>query len=99
MQRLQANAQLRNAFKTSPIVAILGPRQCGKTTLARNYFKAQKGVAEQYFDLENPLDLARLKDPMLAMENLTGLIVIDEIQRFPELFPVLRVLVDQKSKK
>lgn len=99
MQRLQLTTMLKNAFKISPITAILGPRQCGKTTLARAYFKTQKGLKEQYFDLENPLDLIRLKDPMLTLEDLTGLIVIDEIQRYPDLFPILRVLVDQKNKK
>jgi len=70
-------------------VAILGPRQCGKTTLARTM------NADHYFDLENPQDAARLDQPQLALEDLTGLIVIDEIQRMPELFTLLRYLVDQ----
>lgn len=91
--------RLGDAFRTSPVVAILGPRQAGKTTLARDYFLREGGEAVCYFDLENPLDLARLKDPMLALENLTGLIVIDEVQRFPDLFPILRVLVDQKKER
>src|SRR3990167_5511074 len=98
MNRQTFLLKIANGFRTSPIVALLGPRQCGKTTLARTYFDANQGVAEHYFDLENPLDLHRLADPMLALENLTGLIVIDEIQRVPELFPILRVLVDQKKK-
>jgi predicted AAA+ superfamily ATPase len=72
-----------------PVTAILGPRQCGKTTLARTL------EADAYFDLENPQDLARLEQPQLALEDLTGLIVIDEIQRLPDLFPLLRYLVDQ----
>ena len=72
-----------------PVAAMLGPRQCGKTTLA----KAMN--ADHYFDLENPRDAARLDQPQLALEDLTGLIVIDEIQRMPELFPLLRYLVDQ----
>ncbi len=77
-----------------PVVAILGPRQCGKTTLARTL------NADHYFDLENPQDGARLDQPQLALEDLTGLIVIDEIQRMPELFPLLRYLVDQgKNRK
>lgn len=88
---------IKAAFKTSKVVAILGPRQCGKTTLARQYFKEANGLKEHYFDLENPLDLARLQDPMLALEELSGLIIIDEIQRIPDLFPVLRVLVDRKN--
>jgi len=72
-----------------PVAAMLGPRQCGKTTLARAM------NADHYFDLENPRDAARLDQPQLALEDLTGLIVIDEIQRMPELFPLLRYLVDQ----
>ncbi|RPH51523.1 MAG: ATP-binding protein [Desulfobacteraceae bacterium] len=77
-----------------PVTAILGPRQCGKTTLARTL------AADFYFDLENPQDLARLEQPQLALEDLTGLIVIDEIQRMPDLFPLLRYLVDQgKSRR
>jgi hypothetical protein len=78
--------KLLSAF---PVTAILGPRQCGKTTLARTL------AADSYFDLENPQDLARLEQPQLALEDLTGLIVIDEIQRLPDLFPLLRYLVDQ----
>ena len=78
--------RLMSAF---PVTAILGPRQCGKTTLARTL------AADSYFDLENPQDLARLEQPQLALEDLTGLIVIDEIQRLPDLFPLLRYLVDQ----
>ncbi len=72
-----------------PIVAILGPKQCGKTTMARTF------GANHYFDLENPQDAARLDQPQLALEDLSGLIVIDEIQRIPDLFPLLRYLVDQ----
>lgn len=76
-------------MKMFPVVAILGPRQCGKTTLARTM------NADHYFDLENPQDAARLDQPQLALEDMTGIIVIDEIQRMPELFPLLRYLVDQ----
>lgn len=74
-------------------VALLGPRQCGKTTLAREVAAAHKETS--YFDLENPTDLARLTDPMLALEPLRGLVVLDEIQRRPDLMPVLRVLLDR----
>jgi len=74
-------------------VALLGPRQCGKTTLAREIAAAHDGST--YFDLENPTDLARLTDPMLALESLRGLVILDEIQRLPELMPVLRVLLDR----
>jgi len=77
----------------SPAVALLGPRQCGKTTLARQFAGASKST---YFDLENPVDLARLSEPMTALEELRGLIVIDEVQRHPDLFTILRVLLDRR---
>ncbi len=81
-------------LKRNPVVDILGARQVGKTTLARQLMKALRGPATG-FDLENPADLARLSDPTLALEELRGLVVLDEIQRRPDLFPVLRVLVDR----
>jgi len=87
--------QLKRAFKAHPIVAILGPRQCGKTTLAQQFSKQQK-LEIHHFDLENPEDLVRLESPMITFGKLNGLIIIDEIQRRPDLFPVLRVLADQK---
>lgn len=83
-----------------PVVALLGPRQSGKTTLARSYLAAQGFPAEgspNYFDLEDPTALARLATPKLALEQLSGLVVIDEVQRAPDLFPLLRVLVDRDS--
>lgn len=83
-----------------PIVALLGPRQVGKTTLARGYAEGRYGglIPEtHYFDLEDPLSLARLANPRLTLESLSGLIVIDEIQRMPELFAVLRVMADLKK--
>ncbi len=80
---------LRELLSYSPVVAILGPRQCGKTTLARSI------DAEHYFDLENPRDLARLENPQTALEKLEGLVCIDEIQLKPDFFPLLRYLVDQ----
>ena len=76
----------------SPGVALLGPRQCGKTTLARQ-IALEKGA--KVFDLENPDDAAALENPMLALESLRGLVVLDEVQRRPELFPILRVLMDR----
>ena len=78
-------------------MGIIGPRQCGKTTLARDYINGRAAGTEpvHYFDLEDPDHLNSLTDPKLALEALAGLIVIDEIQRLPELFPVLRVLVDR----
>src|SRR5208282_4525059 len=86
---------IKEAFRTSRVVALLGPRQSGKTTLARRYFQDHQKQQACYFDLENPADLLRLKEPLLGLEDLEGLIVIDEIQRCPELFPIIRVLVDQ----
>ncbi len=74
------------------MAALLGPRQCGKTTLARMF--AEK-VPCTYFDLENPVDLRRLSAPMSVLEDLSGLVVIDEVQRRPDLFELLRVLVDR----
>lgn len=86
---------LKGRLDTNPIVAILGPRQCGKTTLA-NQFSGQNIYKEVHsFDCEDPRDLARLDNPLLSLELLKGLIIIDEIQRNPELFPILRVLVDK----
>ncbi|NOX90429.1 MAG: ATP-binding protein [Calditrichaeota bacterium] len=76
-----------------PVTVIVGARQTGKTTLARQFH------ADYYFDLENPRDLVRLDNPQLTLEDLQGLIVIDEIQRRPEIFPVLRYLVDKNPKQ
>ena len=83
---------IRKALRRSRIVALLGPRQTGKTTLARQFLSPD---SDNYFDLENPVSLRRLSEPMLALENLKGLVVIDEIQRVPQLFPILRVLADR----
>ena len=98
MERAAFLGQIARLFRSHPMVGILGPRQCGKTTLARDYIDALSGSEPRvhYFDLEDPGHLNRLADPMLALESLEGLIVIDEIQRSPELFPLLRVLVDRK---
>ena len=84
--------RVRRALERSRVVILLGPRQCGKTTLARQI--VPPGVPE-YFDLEDPRDLRRLQEPMSALENLRGIVVIDEVQRRPELFPILRVLADR----
>lgn len=77
-----------------PVVALLGARQVGKTTLAHEISRA-RGGASHFYDLENPRDVARLQDPMSELGELKGLVVLDEIQRRPELFPVLRVLADR----
>jgi predicted AAA+ superfamily ATPase len=84
--------QLSNAMRRSPVTALLGPRQCGKTTLARMF--GQNRVAT-YFDLESRPDQTRLQNPELALSSLKGTVILDEIQSMPELFNVLRVLVDR----
>ena len=86
-------AQVERRLKNAPAVALLGPRQCGKTTLARSFAKQTPST---YFDLENPADLAALAEPMRALSKLSGLIVVDEVQRRPDLFPILRVLLDRR---
>lgn len=91
IDRKYDRATLSRLMASFPVTAILGLRQCGKTTLAQTL------SADYYFDLENPRDLARLEQPQLALEDLKGLIVIDEIQRLPDLFPLLRYLVDQEK--
>jgi predicted AAA+ superfamily ATPase len=93
LKRFQLLARLRAGLKRGPAAALLGPRQCGKTTLARQLAGESQST---YFDLENPVDLARLSQPMTALEPLRGLIIIDEVQRHPDLFPILRVLLDRK---
>ena len=80
------------ALRQTAIVALLRPRQCGKTTLARTVVGQS---AAEYFDLEDPVSAARLAEPMTALAPLRGLVVIDEVQRQPSLFPVLRVLADR----
>lgn len=93
IERHIASQTIKKALKRSPVVALIGPRQCGKTTLARQFVQPN---SLNYFDLENPTSLARLREPMTALTELRGTIVIDEVQRQPELFPILRVLVDQE---
>jgi predicted AAA+ superfamily ATPase len=79
---------IKKLLSLFPVTAILGARQCGKTTISKEF------DARHYFDLENPRDMARFDQPQLALENLTGLIVIDEVQRKQDLFPLIRYLVD-----
>src|SRR5688572_22655834 len=90
--RDQLLRRIRSAIRHNPAVALLGPRQCGKTTLARMLVKTDSA---NYFDLEDPPSLRRLDDPQTALADLRGLVVIDEVQRRPEIFPVLRVLLDR----
>ena len=84
---------VRSLLRTFPAVAILGARQVGKTTLARRFL--DRATSENYFDLEGQRDLARLREPFIALEALRGLVVLDEIQRRPDIFPALRVLADR----
>ncbi len=81
-------------LRESPVVALLGARQIGKSTLARQLVAARRGPAT-WFDLESPADIARLADPGLELRPLRGLVVLDEVQRLPDLFPLLRVLADR----
>ena len=89
--------KIRFQLDVHPVVAILGPRQCGKTTLARMYADRFVNEAVTRFDLEDPTHLSRLESPKLALETLEGLVIIDEVQRSPGLFEVLRVLVDREN--
>ena len=84
--------QIKASFQIHPVTALLGPRQCGKTTLAHFIAKQEPTTI---FDLESPVDIQRLSAPMQALKDLSGLVIIDEVQRKPELFELLRVLVDR----
>ncbi len=95
IDRIRERKSLAELLRRYPIVGIVGARQVGKTTLARDVCRAMRN-RPTYFDLENPDHLARLADPMLALKSLKGFIVIDEVQRKPELFDVLRVLSDRR---
>ena len=93
LDRSDALSRVTTALRRSQVALVLGPRQSGKTTLARGFVKPD---SPNYFDLESPSDAARLAEPMTALGKLKGTVVIDEIQRRPELFPALRVLADRK---
>jgi uncharacterized protein len=94
IDRSEHIGRLRWLFRTFPVVGLVGARQVGKTWLA-GHFAEQGEKASTRFDLENPADLGRLADPLLALDGLRGLVIIDEVQRRPDLFPVLRVLADR----
>ena len=93
IDRSLALARIRESYEVHPAVAIEGPRQCGKSTLARAIAATAGEVT--FFDLESPADLQRLETPEQTLAALRGLVVIDEAQRMPGLFPVLRVLLDR----
>ena len=90
-----AVSEVLTRLAESPVVAILGARQVGKTTLSRQIEATCEGPVHR-FDLEDPADIARLAEPGLALRPLQGLVVIDEVQRAPDLFPLLRVLADRR---
>ena len=96
IERRQELATIAKLLKRNPVVGIIGARQVGKTTLARQVAD-KTGAGVIYYDLESPEDEARLSDPMLVLKRHKGLVVIDEIQRHPEIFPVLRVLADREQ--
>jgi len=92
ISRPQLVRDIETALRRNRITVLVGPRQCGKTTLARLFVPSD---SLNYFDLEDPVSLARLDEPMTALQDLRGTVVIDEIQRRPNLFPTLRVLADR----
>ena len=96
LKRTALLAGVEARLRQFPVVALVGARQVGKSTLARLVARARDRVS--YFDLESDRDIARLSEPTLALESLRGLVVLDEIQRRPDLFPILRVLADRPRK-
>jgi predicted AAA+ superfamily ATPase len=93
IDRPEPLALVRRALRRQRVVVLTGPRQCGKTTLARQIVPADSA---RYFDMEDPASVVRLAEPMTALAGLRGVVVIDEVQRRPDLFPALRVLVDRR---
>ena len=96
IKRVALLDRIATALARSRVVLLAGPRQCGKTTLARELLNPS---SVNYFDLEDPASVTRLDEPLTALGSLEGLVVIDEVQRRPELFPVLRVLADRSEPK
>ena len=94
IERVREVETVRKLLHRHPVVGVIGARQVGKTTLARSLLATIKGPSS-YYDLENPEDLVRLADPMLTLKQLKGFVVIDEIQQQPDLYRILRVLVDR----
>lgn len=96
IRRTEYLNRLTTAIGRSPVTALLGPRQCGKTTLARELAEHQPAT---FFDIESLPDRRRLQNPELMLGGLSGLVILDEIQEMPELFQVLRVLVDRPENR
>jgi predicted AAA+ superfamily ATPase len=97
IERSRHQEELQGLLDRHPVVGILGARQVGKTTLAQQLAARYDGPVT-FFDLEDPTDLARRAEPMLALRDLRGLIIVDEVQRRPDLFTVLRVLADRPER-
>ena len=95
LKRERIEAVLLRSLGENAVTALLGPRQCGKTTLVRTLFEGRDDVS--FLDLEDPRDANFLRRPISALESLDGIVVIDEVQRQPELFEVLRVLADRNG--
>jgi predicted AAA+ superfamily ATPase len=93
LERINLYNTIQDALERSRVVALIGPRQCGKTTMARKFVSP---ASINYFDLEDPFSLVRLDQPMSTLQDMTGLVVIDEVQRHPDLFSILRVLADRE---
>ena len=93
IERKRITQHISKALERGRIVSLLGPRQCGKTTLARTFVEPG---SSSYFDLENPIDSTKMIQPKNVLMGLKGTVVIDEVQRHPELFPILRVLADRR---
>jgi predicted AAA+ superfamily ATPase len=93
IERRDERLRIEQALRHNSAVAVVGPRQCGKTTLCREFVLPS---SINYFDLESPESVARLDEPVTALSRLNGLVLIDEIQNRPELFSILRVLIDRK---
>src|SRR5260370_36881411 len=93
IQRVNLQRRLRQSIHNAAVTVLYGPRQCGKTRLARQIARTTEA---EYFDLEDPVSQRRLSEPMLALRDIRGLVIIDEVHRQPNLFPILRVLADRK---
>ena len=98
ISRMRLIQDLGAQFKVHPVVALLGARQVGKTTLARIFREQRKGPTT-IFDLESEVDLRKLENPCLALADVKGLVIIDEVQRSPRLFETIRVFVDRPGNR
>lgn len=98
IKRQKIIEEIQFAFQVTPVCGLVGPRQCGKTTIAREIADHYPGTVH-HFDMEDERDQNKMQEPLLVLENLEGLIIIDEIHHVPDLFKSLRVLVDQKKNR